>query len=66
MYKKERRGGKNKMAKLVKQKYTKADGTRDIYSYLAPISKMKIKESGINPDKEIKIEIVKGKIIISN
>lgn len=54
------------MAKIVKQRYTKADGTRDVYSYLIPINKSKMKESGINPDKEIKIEIQKGKIIITN
>lgn len=54
------------MAKIVKQKYTKRDGTRDVYSYLVPVSKIKMKLSGIDPDKEIKMEILKGKIIISN
>lgn len=54
------------MAKIVKQKYTKADGTREVFSYLIPVSKKKIIESGINPDKEIKIIISKGKITISN
>ena len=54
------------MAKIVKQKYTKADGTKEIYSYLIPVSKKKIEESGINTDKEIKVEIKEGKIIISN
>ena len=54
------------MAKLVKQKYTKIDGTREIYSYLIPVPKQKIIESNIDPDKPIKIEIVNGKIVISN
>lgn len=54
------------MAKIVKQRYTKKDGSRDIYSYLVPITKTKMIESGINPDKPIKIEIQKGKLIISN
>lgn len=54
------------MAKIVKQKYTKTDGTRAVYSYLIPISKTKIETSGIDPDKPIKIEIINGKIIISN
>lgn len=54
------------MAKIVKQKYIKADGTKEIYSYLIPVPKQKIIESNINPDKPIKIEIVNGKLIISN
>ena len=54
------------MAKIVKQKYTKSDGTRAIYSYLIPISKTKIQMSGIDPDKTINIEVQKGKIIITN
>ena len=54
------------MAKLVKQKYTKIDGTREIYSYLVPVPKQKIIESGIDPDKPIIIKIENGKLIISN
>ena len=54
------------MAKIVKQKYTTADGIRKIYSFLIPITKEKIEESKIDINKEIKITIQNGKIIISN
>lgn len=54
------------MAKLVKQKYTKIDGTREIYSYLVPVPKQKIIESGLNPDKPITIKIESGKLVITN
>ena len=54
------------MAKIVKQKYIKANGEKAIYSYLVPVPKQKIIESGINPDKPIKIEIINGKLTISN
>lgn len=54
------------MGKIVRQRYTKADGTRKTYSYLIPVPKVKIIESGIDPNKDIKIEVVNGKIIISN
>jgi hypothetical protein len=54
------------MAKVVKQKYTKSDGSKAIYSYLVPVPKFLMETSGINVDKEIKIEIQKGKLIISN
>lgn len=54
------------MAKVVKQKYTKSDGTRAIYSYLIPITKTKMELSSIDPDKPINIEVKNGKIIITN
>ena len=54
------------MAKIVKQKYIKADGTRDVYSYLIPVPKQKIIESGLNPDKPIIINIESGKLVITN
>lgn len=54
------------MAKIVKQKYTKCDGSKEVYSYLVPIKKILIEEAGINPDKDIKVEVQKGKIIITN
>lgn len=54
------------MAKVVKQKYTKSDGSKAIYSYLIPVPKNIMEASDINIDKEIKIEIQKGKLIISN
>lgn len=54
------------MAKVVKQKYIKADGTREIYGYLIPIQKAIMKKSGINIEKDLKIIIENNKIIISN
>lgn len=54
------------MAKIVKQKYIKANGEKAIYSYLIPVANSKIETSGIDVDKPIKIEIKNGKIIISN
>ena len=54
------------MAKIVKQKYTKADGTREIYSYLVPVKKSIMEKAGIDINKEIKIVIENKKIIISN
>ena len=54
------------MAKIVKQKYIKANGEKTIYSYLIPVAKSKMETSGIDVDKPIKIEIKNGKIIISN
>lgn len=54
------------MAKIVKQKYIKANGEKAIYSYLIPVAKSKMEISGIDVDKPIKIEIKNGKIIISN
>lgn len=54
------------MGKIVKQKYTTADGTRKTYSYIIAIPKAKIAESNIDPDKEIKIKVESGKIIITN
>lgn len=54
------------MAKLVKQRFINGKGERKVYSYLIPISKIKIEESGIDPDKEISIKIENGKLVISN
>lgn len=54
------------MAKVVKQKYTKANGTREVYGYLIPIQKGVMEMSGICIDKDLKIKVENGKIIISN
>lgn len=54
------------MAKVVKQKYIKADGSKAIYGYLIPIKKSQLESSNINPDKEIIVKVENGKLIISN
>ena len=54
------------MAKIVKQRYIKADGSKEVYSYLIPVPKKIIAESKINPDKPIQIKVEHGKIIITN
>ena len=52
------------MAKLVKMKYRTLGGEIKINSYNASISKKIIKESGIDPEKEITVKAENGKIII--
>lgn len=54
------------MAKIVEQKYTKADGTRAVYGYLIPIPKSKIQLASIDTTKPINIKTEKGKLIITN
>lgn len=53
-----------KMAKLIKMKYRTVGGDLKINAYNANISKNIIKESGIDPEKEIIVKAEKGKIII--
>lgn len=53
-----------KMAKLIKMKYRTLGGEIKINSYNASISKKIIKESGIDPEKEITVKAESGKIII--
>ena len=52
------------MAKLIKMKYRTLGGEIKINSYNASISKKIIKESGIDPEKEITVRAENGKIII--
>lgn len=52
------------MAKLIKMKYRTLGGEIKINSYNASISKKIIKESGIDPEKEITVKAESGKIII--
>lgn len=52
------------MAKLIKMKYRTLCGDIKINSYNATISKKIIKESGIDPEKEIIVNAENGKIII--
>ncbi len=52
------------MAKLIKMKYRTLGSEIKINSYNASISKKIVKESGIDPEKEIIVKAEKGKIII--
>lgn len=54
------------MAKLIKMKYRTLGGEIKINSYNASISKKIIKESGIDPEKEIIVKAEKNRIIIEN
>lgn len=54
------------MAKLIKMKYRTLRGDIKINSYNASISKKIIKESGIDPEKEIIVKAEKNRIIIEN
>ena len=54
------------MAKLTKMKYRTLGGDIKINSYNASISKKIIKESGIDPEKEIIVKAEKNRIIIEN
>lgn len=54
------------MAKLIKMKYRTLGGETKINSYNASISKKTIKESGIDPEKEIIVKAEKNRIIIEN
>lgn len=55
-----------KMAKLIKMKYRTVGGDLKINSYNVSISKKIIKESGIDPEKEIIVKAEKNRIIIEN
>ena len=52
------------MAKLIKKRYRKLDGTIAINNYLAFISKSVVAEAGFSGDEEINIYAKDGKIII--
>lgn len=52
------------MAKLAKMKYKTMGGDVKINTYNATISKKIVAESGLDPDKEIKVRAENGKIII--
>lgn len=52
------------MAKLTKQMYYKADGTKRINCYKVAISKEIVKKSKIQDNDEIKISAGENKIII--
>lgn len=54
------------MAKIVKQKYIKNDGTKAVYGYLVPIKKDIMEGSGIDTEKPIKVEYKKGMLVITN
>lgn len=54
------------MAKLNKMKYRTVDGDLKINTYTTTISKKIVKESGIDPEKEITVKAENGKIIIEN
>lgn len=58
--------GDKKMAKLTKMKYRTIGGEIKINSYNASISKKIIKESGIDPEKDIIVKAEKNRIIIEN
>lgn len=52
------------MAKLAKMKYKTMGGDVKINTYNATISKKIVKESGLDPEKEITVRAENGKIII--
>lgn len=52
------------MAKLTKQMYYKADGSRRINCYKVAISKEIVKQADIHDDDEIKVYAEENKIII--
>lgn len=52
------------MAKLNKMKYRTVAGDLKINTYITTVSKKIVKESGIDPEKEITVKAEKGKIII--
>mgnify|MGYP004479700957 FL=1 len=52
------------MAKLTKQMYFKADGSKRINCYKVAISKEIVKQANIQDDEEIKIYAGENKIII--
>ena len=52
------------MAKLIKMKDRTLGGDSKINSYNASISKKIIKESGLDPEKEIIVKAESGRIII--
>ena len=52
------------MAKLVKMRYKTIGGDIKVNTYNATISKKIVMESGLDPEKEIKVRAEKGKIII--
>lgn len=50
--------------KLAKMKYRTVGGELKINTYIATVSKKIVKESGIDPEKEITVRAETGKIII--
>lgn len=52
------------MAKLTKQMYYKADGSKRINCYKVAISKEIVKQANIQDDEEIKVYAGENKIII--
>lgn len=52
------------MAKLNKMKYRTIGGDLKVNTYIATVSKKIVKESGIDPEKEITVKAENGKIII--
>ncbi len=50
--------------KLAKMKYRTVGGDLKVNTYTTTISKKIVAESGIDPEKEIKVKAEKGKIII--
>lgn len=52
------------MAKLAKMKYRTVGGDLKVNTYTTAIPKKIVAESGIDPEKEIKVKAEKGKIII--
>lgn len=53
-----------KKVKLAKMKYRTVGGDLKVNTYTTTISKKIVAESGIDPEKEIKVKAEKGKIII--
>lgn len=53
-----------KNVKLAKMKYRTVGGDLKVNTYTTTISKKIVAESGIDPEKEIKVKAEKGKIII--
>lgn len=52
------------MAKLAKMKYRTVGGDLKVNTYTTTIPKKIVKESGLDPEKEITVKAEKGKIII--
>lgn len=52
------------MAKLAKMKYRTVGGDLKINTYTMAISKKIVKESGLDPEKEIMVKAEKGRVII--
>lgn len=52
--------------KLVKNKYYTSKGEPKLNNYMVYIKKSLVEQSGIDPEKDIKVYVENGKIVIDN